>query len=411
MTAPSADLRSGPASRPLSTIFAGAAFFFPLVAVLVPKGLPIIFAAAVLAALPAWRRVAVLDKTSRPFAGLLAAILAWGLASTLWADQPVAALREVLVLLLTFGGAFLLAATGRAEAALIDGKLFRRALISGYIVGLAVLGEELLSGGWVIRRMQPGASLFYFNQGAAVMAILAWPAMLALVREGAPKAALCLFPLALVVVALGESESAGGGLLVGGLAALVALYRPKATILVAAVLTTLGVLTAPLVVRALPSTETLRAHFIPEMNGLMPRIAIWNYTADRIEERPLAGWGLNSSRFFSSAADKRVLDPNWDIVTEPLPLHPHNAILQWWLELGLVGAALFAAVIGLLYRALLGRASALPKALGLAQLTTAISIASLGYGIWQGWWLATLTMTLVFMVRLWSDERPPHGGA
>ena len=81
------------------------------------------------------------------------------------------------------------------------------------------------------------------------------------------------------------------------------------------------------------------------------RMLIWDFTAERIAERPLLGWGMEASRTVpggrgqpeAAALDRmRVTDPGqrrW--FAEPhvqiLPLHPHNGALQLWLELGAVG--------------------------------------------------------------------------
>ena len=92
-----------------------------------------------------------------------------------------------------------------------------------------------------------------------------------------------------------------------------------------------------------------------------------------------------------------------------MPLHPHNSALQVWLELGLPGAALFAAFIILLWRAV-ANASWPPlfkAAAGGSLLMT--FVASFGtYGIWQEWWIATMWLALfliLLMARLVTGER------
>ena len=67
------------------------------------------------------------------------------------------------------------------------------------------------------------------------------------------------------------------------------------------------------------------------------RTEIWDYMSYRIFERPLLGWGLGASPTLPFAKPNgafyhcRV----WDNAP-----HPHNAILQLWVELGLPGLAL-----------------------------------------------------------------------
>ena len=61
------------------------------------------------------------------------------------------------------------------------------------------------------------------------------------------------------------------------------------------------------------------------------RLLIWSFTGDRIAERPLTGWGLDASRAIPGGRDPIRPGEAW------MPLHPHNAALQLWLELGAPG--------------------------------------------------------------------------
>ncbi|MDC0033942.1 AIR synthase-related protein, partial [Alphaproteobacteria bacterium] len=75
------------------------------------------------------------------------------------------------------------------------------------------------------------------------------------------------------------------------------------------------------------------------------RLKIYEFSSRKISQRPLLGWGMDASRSIPGG-DKRakIYDcrQNGEITTINLggfvPLHPHNASLQVWLELGAVGA-------------------------------------------------------------------------
>jgi O-antigen ligase len=73
---------------------------------------------------------------------------------------------------------------------------------------------------------------------------------------------------------------------------------------------------------------------------------------------------------------------------ELLPLHPHNAALQIWLELGLVGAIAAAAAMLALGRRIRGDRATRAALAG--TLLAACTVGSVGYGIWQGWWMGAL---------------------
>jgi O-antigen ligase len=130
------------------------------------------------------------------------------------------------------------------------------------------------------------------------------------------------------------------------------------------------------------------------------RLMIWSFVGERIAERPLAGWGLDAARAIPGGKDPIRPSETW------LPLHPHNAPLQVWLELGVPGAVLFALLVALLWQ---GLATVPWPRIFVAAAGTSLAIAVIAsfatYGIWQEWWLATLWFSLfvvLVMARLLS---------
>jgi len=117
------------------------------------------------------------------------------------------------------------------------------------------------------------------------------------------------------------------------------------------------------------------------------RLDIWAYVSIVTAEHPLRGWGLDSSRTFGAA----------------IPLHPHNAALQVWLELGAPGAALFGALVGWIAASLavLARVQPSQAAAGAGALTAYLMIGALSFGVWQEWWVALgcLTVASLAVVR------------
>jgi O-antigen ligase len=97
-------------------------------------------------------------------------------------------------------------------------------------------------------------------------------------------------------------------------------------------------------------------------------------------------------------------------LTEPmLPLHPHNAVLQWWMELGAAGAALFALLLWRLSRlaaAPAGRDPLFSNA-AMTMLASSVLIAAVSYGFWQSWWQATLWLLGVWLAALAPLDSAP----
>ena len=127
---------------------------------------------------------------------------------------------------------------------------------------------------------------------------------------------------------------------------------------------------------------------------------IWSFAGERIAERPLAGWGLDAARGIPGGKDPIRPGETW------LPLHPHNAPLQVWLELGVPGAVLFALLVALPWYGL----AVVPwPRIFVAAAGTSLAIALIAslatYGIWQEWWVATLWFSL-FSVLVMSRLPP-----
>ena len=122
-------------------------------------------------------------------------------------------------------------------------------------------------------------------------------------------------------------------------------------------------------------------------------LEIWRFTATKALERPVFGHGFDAARVIGRDANQiTIWNPDRsgrNYVDKGLPLHPHNAALQVWLELGLVGAVIV--IIGVTLTLVWVRrrtVSALSRAMAAAGLTAFLAIELLAYGIWQSWWHA-----------------------
>jgi len=119
------------------------------------------------------------------------------------------------------------------------------------------------------------------------------------------------------------------------------------------------------------------------------RVAMWDFTANKIWEAPFFGHGFDAVRTFD---DTMVLGraENWRIVS----LHPHNAGLHIWVETGLVGVILSCGAIWLIGKTLLQRvANSTAFAMGATGFIVAAAIiSSVTYGVWQDWWWASIIL-------------------
>src|SRR6185437_359618 len=132
------------------------------------------------------------------------------------------------------------------------------------------------------------------------------------------------------------------------------------------------------------------------------RLAIWRFVGDRIANRPLLGWGMDSARAIpggKTEVDQMFPELHLPATAQALPLHPHNAALQWRLELGIPGVAL---ILMLLYKALASaaRQPARARVPIFAYAGATWTVGMLSFGAWQAWWLSAVWLGLALLLGL-----------
>jgi len=134
------------------------------------------------------------------------------------------------------------------------------------------------------------------------------------------------------------------------------------------------------------------------------RIKIWQFTASKIDQKINVGWGLNASKHMPGGKGT-VYSDGGQRYGQALPLHPHSAILQIWLELGLLGIILYLGLgVYIINSAVKPYRSKIESAMIFGQFSTLMVIANLSYGVWQAWWISVLWLSASLMFA--ALERP-----
>jgi O-antigen ligase len=128
------------------------------------------------------------------------------------------------------------------------------------------------------------------------------------------------------------------------------------------------------------------------------RVFIWNYVAhDKIPENVYLGHGYHSSRFLVPAPEQIVIYK--DVLMSPLPVHPHNHILQVFLEGGVISLILY---IGLMIKLLSYIANhgyeLWQRAVFYAAFTSFFIVSMIAYSMWQPWWLCSYIWCLMMLI-------------
>ena len=134
------------------------------------------------------------------------------------------------------------------------------------------------------------------------------------------------------------------------------------------------------------------------------RLMIWSHVKEKILEKPLMGHGFFSSR--NIANEMRVTERRTKY--QLIPLHPHNSILQIWLELGFFGIIIFFSfmkfILDKIYHYVqINRSVASLAFITLFQIFT---IGQISFGFWQSWWLAIILITLILYKYVFDCFKP-----
>lgn len=373
-----------------------AAMLTPLLGLYAPLGLaPLVVLVAVVATAVHRRRTGSWPVPRYAAAVVLAGLVIWAALSLTWTIQPLTGAANGLARLagiLTCGLIIVQIAAGLDHA---ERTRFRRLLVTGFALAVVLVAMERVSEFPLYRHLPsadwPAQPFQSFNRGLTVLGLVVFPVALALWRRSS-MLSVVVWGVTLAVVLAFSSGSAIAAVALGGAVAVAAYAAPRVTAAALGMTLICIVLLAPIAWRVIPAPEDL-----PQISAAMPgstlhRWLIWRFTAARVAERPLLGWGFDSSR--SIPGSHEILGMHG----QSLPLHPHNAPLQWWLELGVPGALLGAALHLAALRAITAGSLTRPAtAAAQALLLSATVVANLSYGTWQNWWLAALALSAAFL--------------
>lgn len=385
-----------------------AAALLPVTAVIAPLGVAPLGAAVGAATLPlvirqgGWRRI------DWPLvAGPLLLVL-WAIISSAWALDPAQAIK----------GSAKLATTALLGASTVAATLFltsqRRRI--GLTLAVSTIAMILLltvdyttdlrvtHAILAIKGHPMVGSKSHLNRGATVVAILTWPVALLLNRSRAlPTAILVAAVLALLM--LSDSSSTRLAVLAAATMAGAGALAPRRALRGLAAVVVVAAVTLPLAMLKVPPPAYTLQNWTWVPNSAHHRLTIWSFTAQRITEHPLRGWGMDASRDMPGAEDEVTVQrvaPDGTVlvalIESMLPLHPHNAVMQVWLELGLPGMTALVAFVLVLLRRIERLPDRWSQGAAAAVVAGTFCVSVVSYGFWQSWWQTSLWLTAAYLV-------------
>lgn len=372
------------------------------------KGMVPLIAVMTLAVLATtdWRRVRPWP-TNPGLAASAGLFIAWALVSTAWAIVPAETFDQGWRMGLVFLLGFLVLRSAEADAYWRDGAWHRVVAVMG-LVFLGLLWIELLSTAWIRRQFTGETAAFIIGYdprvwGAAGISLFAWPTAYALWRWLGRWPAALFLAAAGGATAISDMGAAPVAFAAAGLAVIAWLLLGRWLIRLWTAAAVTVMLLSPAVVSTVLEPKSLERWCETLAPSHAHRLFIWERAAQRAWEQPLGGWGFNASR---SMPDSKDIVPCLAGQFAPfISLHPHNAALQVWLEVGAVGAVIAAAFVLALGRRLLALADR-PAILAIIPMVVGYwTIGLLSYGAWQNWWLVTAwALTFVAAALLGADR-------
>jgi O-antigen ligase len=231
-------------------------------------------------------------------------------------------------------------------------------------------------------------------QGGYAMAALFWPVSMALAAQRRRLMLAAFIVLCLADLVLLDISALILSLLISAVVFFLARWRGRIVALACMAVAVLQTLLVPWLLLWM-SRSGLSASLAPHLpKSWSARLRIWDFASTHMAQKPLFGWGLDSSRTFGNR----------------IPLHPHDAALQLWFELGVPGALIGAAIWGFVFWRLVKAAPDRPRfaATGCAVGTVCLTIGAFSFGLWQEWWLCLMALAFAACVVLGRqmDEEP-----
>ena len=316
----------------------------------------------------------------------LLALLVWAAISIWWTPRPASAagrLPGILGIVLLFAVTI---SCLKPRVRFSDANL----IPIGVAIASVTLILEYLPGSPLQGLGETGTEDAESTRAAMLMALLAWPAVGAVLARGRSWQALLICLVMILALWLVHDLVIFAAFIAGIVVMTLALWRRRAAALAMAISALVLLVLAP-----------LAGWMMARWGGfLLPAegdhlVALWRDVTYALPNHLLAGFGYDSSSSLTRGVGGQLL------------ASPHNAALQIWLELGLVGVALAALALWLTLMGM-NRDDDRSAPAALAVSASALVMMFAGLAAWQPWWLMALGLTsvsLAFLARLGARRR------
>lgn len=347
------------------------------------------------------------ETIKNPVVYLFLAFLLYAMLSTLWAHSPGAALeRTIKILLLLMPAVYLLIISHPAQR--IKPATMLNLTLTGFLIACGLiawqLSQELLIKDIITSQFSPVNFYIDLNPAVTCFSVIYWPILLLIQKSNYKQKTkiylgVVLTLALLLILYLGKTDTARVAAFIGAAGYFwIRLGGNNLFLKLFVGLSVFGVISASSVLyERLPIKDYQLDTGNPYLLKIfetshLHRLEIWDRCLELIYERPLFGWGMDSSYHLpESKVPSKVLEG----ATRDYFLYPHNAFIQSWLEFGIIGLMLMLFWIN----ALFDRLQCLPRptsAACVAALMAIITVYSFGFPLWRSWWIVFLCVIAIY---------------
>ncbi|MBY0463028.1 MAG: O-antigen ligase family protein [Alphaproteobacteria bacterium] len=355
-------------------------------------------------------RKSIFSIFSHPFLLSILSLIAFGGLSSIWSVDPLTSLSLTARLL----GNFILGVSWCALLLQQSSESIQRILrflIAGVCVAaILLLGDYLLHNPW--QNLLHISSAKAFVPLAIMLTITAWPIALWFSEKCNPFVSIFFLIVVAVLLLIIDCDTAPLAIIIGLIAGGISYRWIPLTARFGQIISTVFIMSLPFMIGTYLTSE--RIHQVNEKIHVFShihRLYTWQNISQKIEKKWVLGYGLDTSRHETVGGEMK----NWPltkhngerifIYTKAIPMHPHNAPLQWWLELGIIGALLGAFINYQCLGYIRSLQDHMKAALTLGLFINVSFIAYVNLGFWQNWWLSSLWILGGLMIAFVRSNR------
>ena len=244
-------------------------------------------------------------------------------------------------------------------------------------------------------------ALYWLDRGSALLSLFSWAPIYLLLAHRKRLLALIVYLATLSILLTSDSDSSVLAFLLAGIVFLFSYFANAKLLLAIPVAIISYVIVMPII------AKIIDPEYISQIWGnILPmsyihRIFIWNFAINGAMDSLLIGKGIDASKYLANEGATFIVFKG--ITMSLMPRHPHNNVIQIFLELGLVGLCLLSSYIWQIMSCFIKihKKERIYSSILIAVFINYFVIGMISFNLWQAWWL----MVIVYLALILSFVR------